>query len=610
MHAHGYFSQHGFQAGVDYIFTYGPLGHFSTRAYDPALFWPKLYWEVSIKGIIAALLLGRCWDRRGNFPQSFYLIFLFLLPLGGDVQYPFAMLLLTTLVLHHAERLSAGAFVAATLFLAIIALVKFTLFLLSAVCVLSIVAALLCTRSRFLAVGVFAIFMCELLLVWILCSQSPWNLFQYISASLQVSGSYDEAMVRSHPDLDKYLAVATIIFGLFMVALLLTIARKSRTFTDLLLTGVVVGGFFLFWKHAFVRPGPGHLIGFFMFSALAPFLLWQFCVARNILSTTARLCFYTCSLVSLTVIYGTGITGKRLPPTTHLANRISLLAVNIKFLGSLSQTQQTYNDQIENIRKEFDLPEIRAHVGQKSIDIISYDQAILLLNGFNWRPRPVFQSYVTFTPELLKTNANFLDSQRAPDFIIFQLQTIDGRFPTLDDSCVLWMLLHEYTPVLAEKSYLLLQRKEQSWSSSPPLIQVLEKPARFDETITLGLEDTRSYALQLDIRYSVLGRLRKFFYKAPSLALEVTLMDKRTVRYKIIPGMVKSGFLLSPLLATQADVIGWYNHADVQRVRSFRMLVDGPEYLKYFQPDITVDLHAGPRRESLLSPQSMLAPLS
>jgi hypothetical protein len=345
-----------------------------------------------------------------------------------------------------------------------------------------------------------------------------------------------------------------------------------------------------------------------MFSAFAPFLLWQFCTPRNISSTIARLCFYMCSIVSLIVLSSIPVRGKSLSFATQLANRISLLAENVNFLGSLSHTQQTYDQQTEEIRKKFDLPAIRAHIGQKSVDIISYDQAVLLLNGFNWRPRPVFQSYVTFTPELLKANANFLDSQRAPDFVIFQLQTIDGRFPTLDDSSVLWMLFHDYTPVLTEKSYLLLQRKEQSQSSSPPLMPVLEKSAHFDEMIDLDPDDTRSYALHLEIRYSVLGWLRKFFYKAPALALEVTLMDKRTVRYKIIPGMAKSGFLLSPLLATQADVIGWYNHADLQRVKSFRVLVSGPQDLKYFQPAINVELRAEPRRESLVAPQKMLVP--
>jgi hypothetical protein len=611
MHALGYFSQHDFQAGVDYIFTYGPLGHFSTRAHNPALFWPKLYWEVSIKGIIAALLLGRCWDRRGNFPQSFYLFLFFLLPLSVDVHYLFAMSLLTTLVLHHCDRLSAGVFVAAALFLAIAALVKFTFLLFSVVCILSIIAALFVKRSWLLAVGVLVIFMCELLLVWVLCSQSPWNLFQYIAASLQVAGSFDEAMVVAYPQFSKDLAAAATIFSLFTTAIVLTVMRKSRTVTNFLLTGVVVAGFFIFWKHAFAGPGPGHRAGFFMFSALAPFLLWQFCAPKNIFSTIARLCFYTCSIVSLVWFYVAFAAGKPLPfATTTLANRISSLAGNIKFLGSLSQTQQTYNQQLEEIRKKWDLPKIRAYVGQKSVDIISYDQAVLLLNRLNWRPRPVFQSYLTFTPELLKSNANFLKSQRAPNFIIFQLQSISGRFPTLDDGSVLWTLLHEYTPVLTEKSYLLLQRTAQSRPSSPPLTPVLKKFAHFGEVVDLDLEETRAYALHLDIRYSVLGRLRRFCYKAPSLSLEVTLMDKRTVRYKIIPGMVKSGFLLSPLLATQTHVLGWYNHGDVPRVRSFRVLVDGPHYLKYFQPEISVEIRAGPRRESLLFPQPMLVPPS
>src|SRR5437773_11936289 len=63
----GYFMAHRAQAGVDYVFTYGPLGYFDTNAYEPSLFWWKYAWEVISKGltvlVFAALMMRLGWSR-------------------------------------------------------------------------------------------------------------------------------------------------------------------------------------------------------------------------------------------------------------------------------------------------------------------------------------------------------------------------------------------------------------------------------------------------------------------------------------------------------------------------------------------------------------------
>ena len=44
-----HFCKHRARAGVDYIWTYGPLGYFTTTAYDPDLFWLKYLWEIALR---------------------------------------------------------------------------------------------------------------------------------------------------------------------------------------------------------------------------------------------------------------------------------------------------------------------------------------------------------------------------------------------------------------------------------------------------------------------------------------------------------------------------------------------------------------------------------
>src|SRR5947209_759952 len=53
----GHFLLHRSRAGVDYFWTYGPLGYLATPAYHPALFPAKVLWEVVVKFAVVALLL-------------------------------------------------------------------------------------------------------------------------------------------------------------------------------------------------------------------------------------------------------------------------------------------------------------------------------------------------------------------------------------------------------------------------------------------------------------------------------------------------------------------------------------------------------------------------
>ena len=119
-------------------------------------------------------------------------------------------------------------------------------------------------------------------------------------------------------------------------------------------------------------------------------------------------------------------------------------------------------------RQQFALPKIRSAVGGSSVDVIGLEQAVVLLNDLNYRPPPVFQGYQACTRKLEELNVAFYRSNQAPEFVLFKLQSIDGRFPTLDNSRVLLDLLHRYQFVLEEDGFLLLQQKIPSTRRESP----------------------------------------------------------------------------------------------------------------------------------------------
>src|SRR5262245_32170812 len=54
-----YFHSHGLQAGVDYVFTYGPLAHLEVGTYSADQFWTRvLVWQLGFGSLVALLVVG------------------------------------------------------------------------------------------------------------------------------------------------------------------------------------------------------------------------------------------------------------------------------------------------------------------------------------------------------------------------------------------------------------------------------------------------------------------------------------------------------------------------------------------------------------------------
>jgi hypothetical protein len=140
----GYYLRHKFQAGVDYIFTYGPFGYVLTTSYDPALYWLKYGWEVAIKLLFVAIL----WKISQSFlrfrDRLFFFLFAallsLLLPPTPDAIYVFSLL-------------AGSIYLPGTVFgllCGLLALTKFTFLLLAVVLIDRYDRSPLALRSHFL----------------------------------------------------------------------------------------------------------------------------------------------------------------------------------------------------------------------------------------------------------------------------------------------------------------------------------------------------------------------------------------------------------------------------------------------------------------------------
>jgi hypothetical protein len=228
---------------------------------------------------------------------------------------------------------------------------------------------------------------------------------------------------------------------------------------------------------------------------------------------------------------------------------------------------------LEAQQKEFrqlDLPKVRQIVGNSSVDVFGQDQLYALYNHLNYRPRPVFQSYLAYNAYLNQLNEQFYLSTAAPEYVLFRLTPIDYKFPPLEDSFVLRDLLMNYEKAAVEEPYLLLRLRT---NAAPRLALLFDQTVRVGERVDLSTFAGENLWLEFKLQPTFLGKIREFVYK-PTMTRLVVWRGGKRARYKAPAPMLAAGFLASPLLLNTEDVQNLYSGQNGTRPDAYSVEFD------------------------------------
>jgi hypothetical protein len=569
----GYALVHRLQAGVDYWFTFGPLGYFDFAPYEPALYWPTLVaWELVFKALLCAVFVRALARRTNAFERVAGFLLLLFLPAGLDAWY-FLCIVAITAPLVDGARPSRASLCLGLALLAIIALVKFTFFVTCFAVVVLLALRFAVRRSWWSGARIVALFAILVSLVWTLCGERPWNLVDYVRHSAWLASGYSEAQARQGPAVD--LARAAIAAALCTGSIVLAALASPRGAARWLPFAVATIGLFMAFKAGFVDQGTS-IVTFFGYTAVAPYLASSPVTKNGATMFAAPAMAFTlrasCAIVSII-----GMSGEAGHPELAWADWVSTwsssVSTNVRTLESLSTFHAAREKQLEKKRAEFDLPRMREQIGDRTVDQVGSRQAVLFLNRLHWHPRPVFQSYLTFTPDLVAANGEFFDAD-PPDFVIFSFETIDERLPGMEDAATQQRLWRDYRPLLVENGYLLLARKHSVQRASERRETLLERKIALGDTVSLDGLEGACLDLYVDIRYTLAGRLRKLLYKAPILHMESRLANGDLWENRILPGMLRTGVVVRPFLASLDDCVRIFRGPDKHSngIASFRIV--------------------------------------
>jgi hypothetical protein len=201
------------------------------------------------------------------------------------------------------------------------------------------------------------------------------------------------------------------------------------------------------------------------------------------------------------------------------------------------------------------LPEaLRRRIGDACVDVYPWQTLIVRANDLCWRPRPVFQSYLAYTPYLDLANARHLRGGEGPDYFVWHARNltsiVDGRYQLNDEPLTLYELLRGYAPVESSGDWLLLARSPRPRLEAPRSLG--HSDGRWGEWIEVPASEAAILRAHLAVSRSWRGLLRRNLYKESPTYVEYGFADGSTARHRLVIDNATNGVWVSPHLRTHS----------------------------------------------------------
>lgn len=568
--------------GSEVVFTYGPLGWSMGNMYWGGQWGALVAWHTIMALVMATLLTWQAF-RLPPLQRILFLLFFFFLGMRHeDILQQAAITLAGWELIRRADASWTRSSVLLLALLALLSLVKFTNLVL-AVAFVGLTAARPWLHRDWRAGAMAPAWFAGLLVTgWLFCGQNLLDLPAYLRNSWEISSGYQDAMGWSCPSVQLYHGLA--LAALLLVTLVVhALADRERLRGALLALSAAVY-LFLNWKHGFIR-ADGHQLVFY-FAAMTLVVCPPHLPGTELRWPWPRR--FLLLAIALLAVRGAELATPGLAPSM-LASARGRLSHVIEVTTQPRALRARYDWTLDSLRAKVPLPLARSVVAGRTLDVLGYEQDVAILNGFNYTPRPVIQGYSAYTPRLAQMNRAFFESDRAPEFILFKLQTVDDRLPTMDDSLALDLLPQYYRYLFTERGFTLWQRKASL--SEPPATptSVRTVATRLGEPVDLTDLSDRTVWVRIDYQLNLLGHLRRFLFKPPMMRLKVTDTSGVTSSFRLPGPIAATGFSLSPLVHDISEFLRAANGESGRRVASF-IIEPSSQDRDCFRHEATVEL--------------------
>jgi hypothetical protein len=573
----------GLVFGRDLIHTGGPLSSVYTHYFDAQTAW----WLVSTNTAVAIIVgyFAAAVLCRAGLPTA--------VPLIAAIAFSTidALFMFVPLVAvaggKPSSRWDRLALVMAAATAAALTLAKFSVLPVAIVCFLA--ADIGALRERF-APFATASYVIALVGIYALLEGDIRAFIPYLRYSFETSIGYNEAMSLRWivEELQVYLGLLCL-FGTVVGVVECRALRECRDAEALAFLLPLATFVFLTFKAGFVRHDLHSLTAWSGLMLAASIYLarrWHRLCSASGLKIAIIILLASFPVIAVTMQSHASSIVFKSSPFDYAAGKVRMAVANWHFgkqlLSSPSSWLRSADDwrasRTAVMREEHPLPKLDGPV-----DIIPSRQSEVIANDLDYRPRFTVQEYTTYTGALIQANRDYFNGAYAPRYILFRPGSIDGRHPALAEG-PLWpdfMRLYQSGGLLGD--LLLLCKRDVPSASVLSDPKVLTAKNNKDFPLPGGV-----IFIKADLRKTILGHILNVAYKLPHVWAQIEYSDGSISRYKIIPGIAREGFLISPLVSTAqqfASLMDGESPEPGRQAVSVRFML----HATFYAEDITVE---------------------
>ena len=384
-----------------------------------------------------------------------------------------------------------------------------------------------------------------LVLVWLGLYGDLTGLAGYMKGMVYLAAD-NSAAVAVYPFNNWWITGSALLGGLILILINL---RNVKLLQFTILAGPAL---FAIWKYGMAREDYLHtsmLFIFVMFTVLIYMILTgKFNIVNSVLS-----------LLIIVLFYFTLQKSYYFEPFKIKVNGLQTLVSKALNNSYFADTCSAASEKAI-VRNKLD-KEILDLIGNASVDIYPWDYSYLAANNLNWQPRPVIQSYAAYTRELDQLNAKHLESEKAPDFILWELrkitrdihggtlESIDGRYLLNDEPDALLAMLSRYELAAVQKGiFPVLVYKKRANALKSNVIIIQQTKASWNTWIDVPSSGAGIQRATVDMQRNLTGKIKSFVYKDEATYVYYMLENGDIRMYRVVPKNAAYGLWINPLI--------------------------------------------------------------
>jgi hypothetical protein len=584
------------QFGKDVIITFGPLGFlFLPLFYNLKLWFISIIVNFIIHIVFISIFFKYYFD---SIKKKIFFVPLIIIPFLPQltIDYKILFIGITLMLMLINEKPVLNIFfylLTINIILAFGALIKFSIFIMNIYLLFILLIYFFYNKKITNMLFLVFSYVLSIIVVWLLLNQSIENIYYYISNGMEISTGYNDSMAiwPSMPWKNILMIfISILMFVIISIEIVLSLIKKNFV---ALMCNLLIGGIgFFIYKHGIVRQDDSHVFIFYMFLTLL--LLMYFYHNQVYFSNYPILKKVNISIFVIIYFLSGFLFYKNF---TSIIDNFNLSS-KARTIVAISNTHDAIIlNSKEKIKKHFIINEdVIKKIANKKVDIIPEDISLAYGYEFNWKPRPIFQSYTAYSVKLDEINSlHFKNvSDVSPDYLLYRYNSIDNRYPLFDEPLTLMKIIENYSNEEISNDFLILRKNLKSEIIKNVLLE--KKESKFGQYIEIPYQKDVPVFASIQIEANIIGKIVKFLYKPSLVYIKFKLKNNHTTKkYRLIINNLENGILVSDYVENLGDLQSLILQ-DKTNLKKITGIIIEPNHLFYFNDKINITFFKSERQ--------------